>query len=67
MELSLKSNESSNEAQNAHTSSEKQIFQEKLQTLQQNLAVMTEQKQHMEQVFQSDKRKLKVRMWYLVS
>ncbi|CAF4928230.1 unnamed protein product, partial [Rotaria sp. Silwood1] len=53
-------NGSGSEADNIHTQSEQQIFKEKLQTLQHNVAIITEQKQRMEQMFQSDKRKLKI-------
>ncbi|CAF1008332.1 unnamed protein product [Rotaria sordida] len=52
-------NGSGNEADNTQTQSEQQIFKEKFQTLRQNVAIITEQKQRMEQMFQSDKRKLK--------
>ncbi|CAF2876500.1 unnamed protein product [Rotaria sp. Silwood2] len=53
-------NGSGSEVDNTHTQSEQQIFKEKLQTLQQNVTIITEQKQRMEQMFQSDKRKLKI-------
>lgn len=58
--LYIKDNGSSSEAENTRVSSEHQVFQEKFRTLQQNVAVLTEQKQHMEQMYQIDKRKLKV-------
>jgi hypothetical protein len=56
----MQGNESGSEAESSHTPSEQQTVEEKLQTMQQNIAVITEQKNRMEQMFQSDKRKLKV-------
>ncbi|CAF4143814.1 unnamed protein product [Rotaria magnacalcarata] len=52
-------NESGSEAETTRASSEQQIFQGKLNTLQQNVSILAEQKQRMEQMFQSDKRKIK--------
>ncbi len=40
---------------------ESQISHEKFRTLQQNMAVIAEQKNRMEQMFQLDKKKLKVK------
>ncbi|CAF1186790.1 unnamed protein product [Adineta steineri] len=52
--------ESGNETETTHAaSSEHSTIQDKLQTLQQNVTIITEQKNRMEQMFQSDKRKLK--------
>ncbi|CAF3149855.1 unnamed protein product [Rotaria socialis] len=52
-------NESGSEAETTRASSEQQIFQGKLNTLQQNVSILAEQKQRMEQMFQSDKRKIR--------
>ncbi|CAF0937729.1 unnamed protein product [Adineta ricciae] len=52
--------ESGAEGENSQpTVTEHQTLQEKLQTLQQNVTAIAEQKNHMERMFQTDKRKLK--------
>ncbi|CAF0818271.1 unnamed protein product [Adineta ricciae] len=52
--------ESGAEGENSQpTVAEHQTVQEKLQTLQQNVTAITKQKNHMERMFQTDKRKLK--------
>ncbi|UJR21891.1 hypothetical protein I4U23_024963 [Adineta vaga] len=47
------------EGERGQSITEQQTFQEKLQTLQHNVSAISEQKNQMEQTFQSDKRKIK--------